>query len=182
MMGLTFPEEGEILYKGKNITKQSLDIYRQNIAGVLQDDGLFSGSIADNICAFDDNPDHERIVDCAKKAAIYADIMTMPMQFETFVGDMGSSLSGGQKQRVIIARALYRQPDILFLDEATSHLDELTESHIADTLKTMHVTRVIVAHRPATVALCDLIIIMDPQTIQKGEVQIVNRTDLYPDE
>lgn len=182
MMGLTFPEEGEILYKGQNIAKQSLDIYRQNIAGVLQDDGLFSGSIADNICAFDDNPDQVRIVDCAKKAAIYDDIMTMPMQFETFVGDMGSSLSGGQKQRVIIARALYRQPDILFLDEATSHLDELTESHIADTLKTMHVTRVIVAHRPATIALCDLIIIMDPQTIQKGEVQIVNREDLYPDE
>ncbi|CAI3958854.1 peptidase domain-containing ABC transporter [Commensalibacter communis] len=182
MMGLTFPEEGRILYKGQDITKQSLDNYRQNIAGVLQDDGLFSGSIADNICAFDDNPDPDRIVDCAKKAAIYDDIMAMPMKFETFVGDMGSSLSGGQKQRVIIARALYRQPEILFLDEATSHLDEYTESHIAETLKNMQVTRVIVAHRPATVALCDYIIILDPMTIQKGEIQVVKREDLYPDE
>lgn len=181
MMGLTFPEEGEILYKGKNIVKQSLDTYRQNIAGVLQDDGLFSGSIADNICAFDDNPDHDRIADCARKAAIYDDVMAMPMKFETFVGDMGSSLSGGQKQRVIIARALYRQPEILFLDEATSHLDEYTEAHIAETLKNMNVTRVIVAHRPATVALCDFIIILDPLTIQKGEFQMVKREDLYPD-
>ncbi|CAI3952281.1 ABC-type bacteriocin/lantibiotic exporters [Commensalibacter communis] len=182
MMGLTFPEEGQILYKGQDITKQSLDNYRQNIAGVLQDDGLFSGSIADNICAFDDNPNPDRIMECAKKAAIYDDIMAMPMKFETFVGDMGSSLSGGQKQRVIIARALYRQPEILFLDEATSHLDEYTESHIAETLKNMQVTRVIVAHRPATVALCDYIIILDPITIQKGEIQVVKREDLYPDE
>lgn len=182
MMGLTFPEEGKILYKGRDISKQPLDIYRQNIAGVLQDDGLFSGSIADNICAFDDKPDQERIIECAKQAAIFDDIMTMPMKFETFVGDMGSSLSGGQKQRVIIARALYRQPDILFLDEATSHLDEFTESHIAETLKNMHITRVIVAHRPATIALCELIIILDPHTIQKGEIQVVKREDLYPDE
>ncbi|MDI2091655.1 peptidase domain-containing ABC transporter [Commensalibacter oyaizuii] len=182
MMGLTHPEEGEILFNGRNIIKQSLDVYRQNIAGVLQDDGLFSGSIADNICGFDDKPDHELIIDCAKKAAIFDDIMAMPMKFETFVGDMGSSLSGGQKQRVILARALYRQPEILFLDEATSHLDELTEAHIADTLKNMHVTRVIVAHRPATVALCDLIMVVDPQTIKKGQIQVIRREDLYPEE
>lgn len=177
MMGLTFPEEGEILFKGENITNNNLDNYRQSIAGVLQDDGLFSGSILENISGFDDKPDIDRIQKCAAEAAILADIESMPMQFETFVGDMGSSLSGGQKQRVILARALYRQPEILFLDEATSHLDEETESHIAHVLTNLKITRVIVAHRPATVAHCDYIIIMDAQANKEGNIQIIKRED-----
>lgn len=178
MMGLTHPEEGEIFFNGRNILKESLDNYRQYIAGVLQDDGLFSGSIADNICGFDDKPDQDRIVECAQKAAIFQDIMAMPMKFETFVGDMGSSLSGGQKQRVILARALYRQPEILFLDEATSSLDELTESHIATVLNDMKITRVIVAHRPATVAHCDYVIVMDVQHAQEGKIEILTREEV----
>lgn len=77
------------------------------------------------------------------------------MGLETLVGDMGSTLSGGQKQRVILARALYKQPEILFLDEATSHLDEPTEAIIAEALRGLNMTRVIVAHRPATIAHAD---------------------------
>ncbi|MUG08661.1 peptidase domain-containing ABC transporter [Commensalibacter melissae] len=178
MMGLTHPEEGDIYFNGRNILKESLDIYRQEIAGVLQDDGLFSGSIADNICGFDDKPDQEKIIECAQKAAILQDIMAMPMKFETFVGDMGSSLSGGQKQRVILARALYRQPAILFLDEATSNLDEPTETHIATILDEMNITRIIVAHRPATVAHCDYVIVMDVENAQSGKIEIVERQEL----
>ncbi len=178
MMGLTHPEEGDIFFNGRNILKESLDNYRQEIAGVLQDDGLFSGSIADNISGFDDKPDQERIIQCAEKAAILNDILAMPMKFETFVGDMGSSLSGGQKQRVILARALYRQPDILFLDEATSSLDELTESHIAMVLNEMKITRIIIAHRPATVAHCDYVIAMDVQNAQAGQLKIISREEI----
>ncbi|AOW48434.1 hypothetical protein A4R89_02300 [Acetobacter ascendens] len=101
-------------------------------------------------------------MECATRAAIIDDIKRMPMGFETLVGDMGSGLSGGQKQRVILARALYRKPEILFLDEATSHLDELTEHKVAEALRDMNVTRIMVAHRPATIAHADTIYIFQP--------------------
>ena len=135
--------------------------YRERIAGVLQDDGLFGGSLAENICGFDNHPDPNWMTECAMRAAILDDIRTMPMGFETLVGDMGSTLSGGQKQRIILARALYRRPAILFLDEATSHLDAETEAVVAEALRELHITRVIIAHRPATVAHADIILQLD---------------------
>ena len=107
---------------------------------------------------FDDHPDPDWMTECADRAAILDDIRQMPMGFETLVGDMGSTLSGGQKQRVILARALYRRPAILFLDEATSHLDEATEAVVAQALRDLRITRVIVAHRPATIAHADKVI------------------------
>ena len=134
------------------------DDYRRYIGGVLQNDGLFAGSIAENITGFDDQPDYALIEECAMRSAIIDDIRRMPMGFETLVGDMGSALSGGQKQRIILARALYQRPRILFLDEATSHLDEATEAIIAETLRSLRITRVIAAHRPATLAHADVVI------------------------
>ena len=162
MMGLHPLDEGNIYIDGNDIAILSLEAYREHIAGVLQDDGLFSGSIADNICGFSEQPDIELIHECAVKAAIFDDIKRMPMGFETLVGDMGGALSGGQKQRVILARALYKQPQILFLDEATSHLDEHTESIVATSLREMNITRVMVAHRPATIAHADYIYSFEP--------------------
>lgn len=162
MMGLHPLDEGRIAMDGIDIAVLSLEGYRERIAGVLQDDGLFSGSIADNISGFAEHPDMELINHCAEKAAILEDIKRMPMGFETLVGDMGGALSGGQKQRVILARALYKRPQILFLDEATSHLDEYTESIVAESLRNMNITRVMVAHRPATIAHADYIYSFEP--------------------
>jgi ATP-binding cassette, subfamily B, bacterial CvaB/MchF/RaxB len=158
LMGLLPPIEGAVLVDECDIRTLSVASYRRCVAGVLQNDGLFAGSIAENICGFDDNPNLAEIEECAGRAAIIDDIRRMPMGFETLVGDMGSTLSGGQKQRIVLARALYQKPRILFLDEATSHLDEPTEAAIADALRGLKMTRIIVAHRPATVALADVTI------------------------
>lgn len=91
-------------------------------------------------------------------AAVHDDIQKFGMQYQTLVGDMGTSLSGGQKQRVILARALYREPKLLFLDEATSHLDVERESVVNTNIRKMDVTRIIVAHRPETIKSADIVI------------------------
>lgn len=158
MMGLLVPTEGSVLIDGIDIRTLGMAAYRRRIAGVLQNEGLFAGSIGENICGFDAHPDVAWIEECAARAAILDDIRKMPMAFETLVGDMGSALSGGQMQRIVLARALYRKPEILFLDEATSHLDEANEAIIAGVLRELRMTRVIVAHRPATIAHADVIV------------------------
>jgi ATP-binding cassette, subfamily B, bacterial CvaB/MchF/RaxB len=167
-MGLLSPTEGSIYADGVDLASIGAANYRDRIAGVMQDDGLFAGSIAENICSFDENPDTSLIWESAARAAILDDIRRMPMGFETLVGDMGSTLSGGQKQRIVLARALYRRPAILFLDEATSHLDEPTDAIIVAGLRDLSMTRVIIAHRPATVAHADEIVSL-PVLISKAK-------------
>nr|WP_269474917.1 MULTISPECIES: ATP-binding cassette domain-containing protein [Acetobacteraceae] len=166
LMGLIQPEEGQIFWKGMELKAANRDAYRARIAGVLQDDILFSGSIAENISGFDDEMDMEWVADCARNAQIYEDIQRMPMTFETIVGEMGSTLSGGQRQRLILARALYQAPRILFLDEATSNLDPASEQAVEAVLNELPITRVIVTHRPGTAERADRIFAMGlPQEI-----------------
>lgn len=149
LMGLLQPTEGEVLVDGRPL-KQIPD-YRSQISAVMQDDQLMAGTVADNIACFEPHIDYERIVQCAQMACIHNEIMNMPMHYNTLVGDMGSSLSGGQKQRIVLARALYRAPRILFMDEATSHLDVANELSVSNHINQLAITRVLVAHRPETV-------------------------------
>jgi ATP-binding cassette subfamily B protein RaxB len=148
MLGLLEPTRGEVLVDGIPLSTMGPRAYREHVGAVMQEDQLLSGSIADNICFFDSSFDQERMIQCAHLAGIHEEIMAMPMTYNSLIGDMGSSLSGGQKQRVMLARALYRQPRILFLDEGTAHLDVDNEKHINDSLKGLQMTRISVAHRP----------------------------------
>jgi ATP-binding cassette subfamily B protein RaxB len=160
LLGILEPTEGEVLVGGVRIGHLGLDGLRGLIGTVLQDDVLFAGSIADNISFFDTKADHAWIEQCATMAAVHSDIESMPMGYGTLVGDMGTVLSGGQKQRVLLARALYKRPKILFLDEATSNLDVEREHLVNSTLKGLRMTRVIVAHRPETIASADRVIML----------------------
>jgi ATP-binding cassette subfamily B protein RaxB len=155
LLGLVEPEDGEVLVDGQPLSRFGYKAYRDQVAAVLQDDSLFTGSLADNIALFDDAPDLERIAQAAAAAAIHDDIARMPMGYETLVGDMGSSLSGGQKQRVLLARALYRRPKLLIMDEGTAHLDGATEQQVNATVAALGITRIVIAHRAETISAAD---------------------------
>jgi ATP-binding cassette subfamily B protein RaxB len=158
LLGLLVPQKGTIRVGGVEIRKLGLHPYRSRIGCVMQDDILFAGSIADNISFFDPQADAARIESAARLAQIHDDVAAMPMSYQSLVGDMGSSLSGGQCQRVLLARALYRQPSILVLDEATSHLDVERERLVNAAIRGLNVTRILIAHRPQTIRSADRVI------------------------
>ena len=158
VLGLLQPSEGEVRFGGIDIRKLGLDNYRQWIGAVMQEDQLFAGSVADNISFFDPGTTSARVEAAARLAAIHDDISAMPMGYQSLVGDMGSSLSGGQKQRAILARALYRRPKLLVLDEATSHLDVERERLVNAAIQRLNITRIVIAHRPETVTAAGKII------------------------
>ncbi len=147
LLGLYEPTDGEILIDGQPLTPASRLSWRRNMGVVMQDDALLSGTIAENISFFDPQVSMERVEQAARLAQIHEAIDSMPMKYLSMIGDMGSILSGGQKQRVLLARALYKDPQILFLDEGTANLDKNTEKIIVDIIEDMSMTRVIVAHR-----------------------------------
>ena len=158
LIGILTPTEGEILVGGLPLARFGARNYRSMIGTVMQDDQLFAGTVADNISFFDQDGAMAAIATCAQSAAIAADIAAMPMGYQTLIGDMGTSLSGGQKQRLLLARALYKQPRILFLDEATSHLDMDNEHKVNESINQLNVTRVIVAHRRETIATAERVV------------------------
>ena len=161
LASLLEPTSGEIIVDGRSLSHVSLIQYRAMLGVVLQDDQLFAGSIGDNISFFSEHPSHQRIKECARMASLDDDIAAMPMGFHTLIGDMGTVLSGGQKQRVLIARALYNQPSILLMDEATSHLDIGREKAVNAAIRATRITRIIVAHRPETILSADRVIVLE---------------------
>ena len=158
LLGLYAPVEGQILIDGQDLATLPTARWRRRIGVVMQDDKLLSGTIADNISFFDPQVDMQKVYKAAMAAQIHEEIAAIPMHYLSMVGDMGSVLSGGQRQRVLLARALYQQPDVLFLDEGTANLDQNTETAIAKVLQEMHITRIVVAHRPALIGISDQII------------------------
>ncbi|MBX3714485.1 MAG: peptidase domain-containing ABC transporter [Burkholderiales bacterium] len=160
MLGLLAPTDGQVLVGGVDIQKLGVDAYRRFVGTVMQDDPLFAGSIADNVCFFDPAPSHEAIERCTRLAAVHDDIAAMPMGYHTLIGDMGAALSGGQRQRILLARALYKQPRILFLDEATSALDVQRERQVNEAIRGLNLTRILIAHRPETIASAGRVIVL----------------------
>lgn len=171
LLGLLEPSEGEILINGAKLEQLGTANFRNLIGAVMQEDSLFAGSIADNISFFSPTADMERILGCAQLAAIHVEIMGMPMGYNTLVGDIGSGLSGGQKQRLLLARALYKHPKILVLDEATSHLDVWNEQAVNAAIKMLELTRVLVAHRPETIAMAERVVVLQQGTIVQDHRQ-----------
>ncbi len=160
MAGLLQPQAGEVFVGGHSVAA-SRAAMQGKVGFVLQDDSLFGGTIAENISFAADVADMARVEECARLACLHDEIMAMPMAYSTLIGDMGSALSGGQQQRLLLARALYPQPQILILDEATSHLDVATEQRIAAMLADLRITRVFAAHRPDTVAIATRVISLE---------------------
>ncbi len=180
LASLLQPSDGEILVNGQSLSRVGVERYRSMIGVVMQDDQLFAGSIADNICFFSDATDFEPIEQCAKMAAVHDDITDMPMGYNTLIGDMGTVLSGGHKQRVLIARALYFEPSVLLLDEATSHLDIQRESDVNNAVGGMQVTRILVAHRPETIRSAERVIVLEDGRVARDEKKIVNSRVAIP--
>lgn len=170
VLALTTPEEGGLLIDGEPIERFGLRRYRRQVAAVMQDDQLFAGSLADNIALFDPKPDMAHVEACAKIAAIHDEILRMPMRYETLVGDMGAALSGGQKQRVLLARALYRRPKVLVLDEGTAHLDTELEARVSNAIAELDITRIVIAHRPETIRRASRAVLLAGGKIHRVEL------------
>lgn len=160
LLGLVEPDEGEVIVDGISLKQFGHKNFREQIGAVLQEDNLFAGSLADNVALFDDRPDINGIIAAVKVAGLHEEIMAMPMGYETLVGDMGSSLSGGQKQRLLLARALYRKPKLLLMDEGTSALDPSLEKVVNSAIKELGVTRIVIAHRSETIRAADRILVV----------------------
>lgn len=156
LMGLNNRNAGKVYINGHLLNASNR--HQQGIAAVLQDDQLLSGSVLENISDFADTTNLPLAINVAKMACLHNDIIQMTMQYNTLVGDMGSTLSGGQKQRLLLARALYKKPKLLFLDEATSHLDAATERTINKNLRQLSMTKIMIAHRQETIASADIVL------------------------
>ncbi len=160
MLGILVPQSGQIRVGSATLAQVGLRSWRDMIGTVMQEDQLFAGSIIDNVTFFDADADVAWAEQCGRIAAIADEIEAMPMGWHTLVGDMGTSLSGGQRQRILLARALYKRPKFLFLDEATSALDVDREREVNAAIRHLDITRVIVAHRPETIASAGRVIVL----------------------
>ncbi|MBC7956782.1 MAG: peptidase domain-containing ABC transporter [Cytophagales bacterium] len=181
MLGLLQPTRGSILFGGVPIESLGNRAYRKLIGAVMQEDQLLAGSLIDNISFFTERANMERVLASSNTASIHDEIERMPMGYHTLVGGMGISLSSGQKQRLLLARALYKRPKLLFLDEATSHVDAKRENLINEALRPLPITRIIVAHRAEAIRGIPRVIVIENGTVAKDlSSVIVNVTDTMP--
>lgn len=168
LLGLHKPTEGRIVYDGYDLTELDHRGLRRQLGMVPQQPFIFAGSIRSNITLSDPSLPFDRVIAAARRASIHEDIRAMAMGYETPVADGGSTLSGGQRQRLALARALTRDPAVLVLDEATSSLDATIEREVNENLRSLRMTRIVIAHRLSTVVNADRIIVMDEGKIRES--------------
>lgn len=181
LLGLMKPQSGRMLIDGQPVGQTNTTSWRARISAVLQDDHLLSGSLADNISFFAEQADMKQIEAAARMASVHDTIAAMPMAYQSLIGDMGNALSAGQRQRILLARALYRDPDAIFLDEGTANLDDENEKAIADMLAGLPITRVAITHRPALVERADIVLRMTEGKIilEREHSPIKMSTDVF---
>lgn len=180
ILGLYLPTSGRITYGDLSTDQIDFRHLRQQIGVVLQDTHLFHGSIAKNISFFDEVP-MEKVLLASKMACLHEDVMRMPLGYHTQIGENGQNLSGGQRQRLSIARALLHQPRLLVLDEATSHLDSLTEQKLNQTFRDHKITQIVIAHRLSTITDADEIIVLHNGIVEAAGTHedLLQSSDLY---
>ena len=170
LVGLYRPDKGGVFVDGIPLETFGLRNYRSQIGVVLQDDQVFNGTVAENISLFDPEEDRERVVEVARQAMIHDEIAAFTMGYESPVGEGGAALSGGQRQRVMLARALYGNPRILFMDEGMANLDVALERRVVESLAGLGLTTVVVAHRPETIRAADRIFEVDNGGVREKTV------------
>lgn len=177
------PERGQLFVDGVDVNQIPIATIRQNVGYVPQDNFLFSTTITENIGFAVDQPVQPEIEEAARIAQVYDNIVEFPDSFETLLGERGVTLSGGQKQRVSIARALYKRPRILILDDSLSAVDTQTEEKILEGLPkvTNGITSIIIAHRISTIKNADHIIVLDDgKIIEEGtHDQLLTMNGIY---
>lgn len=172
MLGLLRPTAGTVLVDGRPLDEMGVSAFRAQVGAVMQDDQLLAGSVAENISFFATSLDVPWMRECAGIAGLDAEIMAMPMNYNTLVGEAGMGLSGGQRQRLLLARALYRRPRILFMDEGTSNLDVAREREVGAALARLRITRIIIAHRPETIASANRVVVFDHGRVVRDSAQL----------
>jgi ATP-binding cassette subfamily B protein RaxB len=160
LLGLLEPSEGEVRIDGRPLREFGVTGYRRQCGSVMQDDQLFEGTIAENIASFAADEDGARIEAAARAAQIHDEITAMPMGYLSLIGNMGATLSGGQRQRVLLARAFYREPRLLVLDEGTANLDPEVLGRICEVLRQAGITRVLATHQPDVMRIADRVLIV----------------------
>lgn len=158
LLGLYPHDSGEVIIDSRLLAELGLGAFRRQVGVVLQEDQLLTGTIAENIALFDRAHDIARVRECGRQGQIDDEIMALPMQYQTLVGDLGTSLSAGQRQRILLARALYRNPSLLVLDECTVHVGPDCERKVIHMLRGLRMTRVVVSHSPAMLAAADRVL------------------------
>lgn len=183
ILGFYSPDQGSILVNGIDLADIDLSTWRDKCGVVMQDGKIYSGTVAENIALADEEADTAKLQFAAEVACIDDRINILPMRFDTRIGETGIDLSGGEKQRIFIARAVYRNPDFIFFDEATSSLDANTERRIMHNLHEFckGKTAVIIAHRLSTVKQADNIVFMDKGRImeQGSHEQLLQHKGMY---